>query len=192
MIKKKPQYKEDHIKNQVEQSKNTKQTNNLCIITPEDQSNVTVRGRQLSGKVSPVHKKDDSTTCERKGRVLNRDKESFKKIKQIKSKGIEYQLNEEYESSDSSNSLKRKNKTLRREFYEKEAYVNKNLPMQKKIIENSPDISSDEIDQGFVLTYQDNLINEIERILIEMINNNIDKSNKNHNSIVAKYENHVR
>lgn len=183
MIKKKSTYKEDNVKRR----DNIKRTE---ISTESETVNIsTTRGRQLSGKISPNYKKGDSSTCESKSRFTNRNKvENSKKIipdSHSRKKNIE--VNEEYESSDSIDSIKQKK---RRHYYEKEKYISKNLNLPKKIVDSN-NSSSEENDDSLVLAYQENFINEIERILVDVINSHINPNNQKNQNNVIKYEKHV-
>lgn len=183
MIKKKSTYKEDNIKKRDNIKRNESNTEaEIVNIT-------TTRGRQLSGKISPNYKKADSSTCESKSRFTTRNKgENSKKVlPDSHSRKKNSEINEEYESSDSVDSIKQKK---RRNYYEKEQYISKNLNLPKKIVDNNS--SSEENDDSLVLAYQENFINEIERILVDVINSHINPNNQKNQNNVLKYEKHVR
>jgi hypothetical protein len=184
MIKKKSTYKEDNIKRR-ENPKRSESNSEAEVVNI-----TTTRGRQLSGKISPNYKKGDSSTCESKSRFSNRNKlgNSKKVLQNPHSRKKNQDINEEYESSDSVNSIKQ---SQIKNYYENEKpYDSKNLNLTKKIIDNNS--SSEENDDSLVLAYQENFINEIERILVDVINSHINPNNQKNQNNVLKYEKHVR
>jgi hypothetical protein len=198
MIKKKTNFQED-IKipkkinnNNLNQCRTEEKEKKYSNISKEVNNIVPIRGRQLNTRNSPImKKKENSTTCESKGRLVynnNKSKGNNNKSNQkiIKSRKIEQHLEEEYLSSESDHSMNKKR--IRKDykyFYEKEHInnnkYNKNLQneLQKRILDSSIEISSSEEENDDILfAYQEGFINQIEKILVDIINNHINLNSK--------------
>jgi hypothetical protein len=198
MIKKKTNFQEDikitkkinnNILNQCRTEEKEKKYSN---ISKEVNNIVPIRGRQLNTRNSPImKKKENSTTCESKGRLVYNNKSSGNNNKSnqkiTKSRKIEQHEEEEYLSSESDYSMNKKR--IRKDYkcvYENEHInnnkYNKNLhnELQKRILDSSIEISSSEEEENddILFAYQEGFINQIEKILVDIINNHINLNSK--------------
>jgi hypothetical protein len=140
------------------------------------------RGRQMTTANIVTYKKNNSTTCESKEKEKETracdykpDHDKLKKPKLIK-RIHTHSLNS---SIDSDCSIKN------RKYRTKPGLI-KQIPTP---MSNQQSCSEDDSNtSGY---YEENLFNEIERILIEIINNHINTDRKKNDKDVMKFQNHV-
>jgi hypothetical protein len=150
-----------------EDNVNMKQSsNNITVIKNIDEE--PIRGRKMT--TSNMTKKNNSTTCDSKDRNLKKGKIRLIPEKKIGRKNIRRQS--ESENSFSDHSVKKR----------KPVYKGKKEVISDNISEDETLVSAN---------YEDNLFNEIERILIEIINNHINSDFKKNEMDIVKFERHV-
>lgn len=102
-----------------------------------------------------------------------------------------FEIDEEYQSSDSDCSIRNNRKRI---LLEDKSELPENLkePSQIESLNNSQQeiLENYEIGDEFSLTYGDNLTNEVERILIDIYNNHV-SVNFRKKIEISKYEKHV-
>lgn len=106
-------------------------------------------------------------------------------------------MDEEYESSDSNNSIRNNRKRELLEGFEDTGDLPESLRniyrAEIKSLDNSDDLVENyEVSDDLVYNCEDNLTNEIERILIDIYNNHISFNSKKKKLDISKYEKHVR
>ena len=102
----------------------------------------------------------------------------------------QYSVEEEFESSESEGSFRYKKKRMELfEIYDTE--VGGGSKEEIGIYSNGEEDEKNEISSDLQMHYEDNLNNEIERILIDIYNNHI-TANKKRKMDINKYEKHVR
>ena len=106
-------------------------------------------------------------------------------------------MDEEYESSDSNCSIRNNKRRELLEGLEETSELPENLKniykAEMKSLDNSEDMAENyEVSDDLVYNCEDNLTNEIERILIDIYNNHISFNTKKKKLDISKYEKHVR
>ena len=208
MLNKKLYYREDESK-----FSRMKAENDVSVPHYEPfedaKSDLPARGRQLATKTVTISKKDNSSKMSQYHPNSTKNSISSRVLIQYQSKGIfiklthlgkvinskggktdAYHVEEEYESSDSDLSLKNQKK---REILYDSVDLPDNLIYKAEVesLENSQELENYEVSDDLLYNHEDNLTNEIERILIDIYNNHISFNSKKKLDI-SKYEKHVR
>jgi hypothetical protein len=189
MIKKKQLFKEDKII--LAKTKLSKHEHYPLSDNSEDEKEIR-RGRQMNTANIITYKKNNSTTCESKDKLSKKGNHILTldyEVKSKKPKLIKRIHTQSISSSfDSDCSIKKRT-------YRKKANQIKEKPQSTvsvKTLNDSLDKSEDEGSHNTSGYYEENLFNEIERILIEIINNHINSDKRKNEKDVLKFQNHVK
>lgn len=171
MLKKKLLYKEDKS-----QTMRMKQENDIV----QEEKVRGHRGRQLPGK-----------QAQKNTYIITSSNKRNKDVNSKSYKVDSFEEEEEYESSDSDCSIRNNRK---RELLKESIEIPENLKYSYQANESFEDsqelMENYEGSDDLTFSYEDNLSNEVERILIDIYNNNVTTNSKAKIDI-TKYEKHV-